>query len=1141
MKEGQSYKYSNLLDIISNISRIVRQNKTIDETLMEIVDVIPVNSNLSTPLSLRIVFNNVDYLSREYNNDFLYKESSFISTAGNKGKIQIYSKDKLDDPNNQLNSKNDYFIQNLVRIITNYINKFEKTSGLTSSIDIETNNNINEPVSSKFLQRFLNKYTYNRDIYHDLMPFKVKEILLISSLYDAYAIESEGRFSEHMLGQYGQLNLTSFPRITGVSTLNQALELLKYKHFELIIYMVGVDKITPLFVSEQIKKTFPYIPIFLLLNNSTETSYFTSKLENISYIDKLFTWNGDANIFFSMIKLLEDKINAENDTQLGRVRVILLVEDSPIFYSRYLSFLYKVVMEQTKRIIDDVSTDELYKVLRMRARPKLLLATNFEEATEIITKYREYITCLITDVKFEREGKFDENAGIKLLEYTQKKLKNLPTILQSSDDTYAKIADKYQSLFIHKYSDTLYHDFEHFITNYLGFGDFEFKDELGNTIAIASNMKEFESFLKKIPNESLLFHASRDHFSMWLMARGEIRAASIINVKKVDDFENAIELRKDLLQMLKDNRNERDTGNVIPYITNSEITEENVYTLAGGSLGGKGRGLAFIDALIHNFNFSKYIPDVKIRTPKTFIIGTQEFESFLKKNSIAPTLLIDNDYDEIKKQFIIGKLSNDLKKKLANLLETIEKPIAVRSSGMFEDSLTQPFAGIFETYLLPNNHPNIKIRIRQAEEAIKLVMSSVFSNTAKGYVKAIDFKIEEEKMAVIIQEVVGNTFDNLYYPHLSGVAQSYNFYPFAHMKPEEGFAIAAVGLGKYVVEGNKAYRFSPSYPSTEINSTKDQFKNSQVKFYAVDLSKENLNLLDGELAGLAENDMSVSEKQGTLKHLASVYNPDNNTVYPGISKPGPRIVNFANILKYNYISLAKTIDLVLKLGKDAMGTAIEIEYAVDLTKDKDGKASFYILQIKPLIQSGIECNIDLSTIDESSIILYSEKGMGNGLTENITDVIYADTDRFDKSETEEMAKEIEEFNDYMIEQDRKYILIGPGRWGTRDRWIGIPVKWHMISNAKVIVESSFDEFPLDASSGSHFFHNVTSMNVGYFTVQPELLVSYIKYNKLSEQKIIKKGKYFNHVRFNNPLSIKMDGKKRIYLIHENHDTVNSKE
>ncbi len=1131
--ESQSYKHLNLLEIISNINRIVRQNKSIDNTLLEIADAIPVFNNLSTPIYLRIVFKNKEYLSREFKDDYMCIETNFITITGNRGKIQICSKNNIDETNSLVISENDYFMKSLVKIITQYLNEFERSTTRNQKVGADANNTTNGPVSSRFLQRFLNKYTYNRDIYHDLMPFKVREILLISSLYDAYAIESEGRFSEHMLGQYGQLNLQSFPRITGASNLNQAMELLKHKHFELIIYMVGVDKITPLTVSEQIKKAYPFIPIFLLLNNSADTNYFNRKLENISYIDKLFTWNGDANIFFSMIKLLEDKINVENDTQLGKVRVILLVEDSPIYYSRYLSFLYKVVMEQTKRIIDDVSTDDLYKVLRMRARPKILLATNFEEATDIINKYREYMTCLITDVKFEREGKFDENAGIKLLEFTYKMLKNLPTILQSSDSSYGPVASEYQSLFIHKHSDTLYHDFEHFITNYLGFGDFVFKNSEGKIIAIASNMKEFERFLKKIPNESLLYHASRDHFSMWLMARGEIRAARIINLKKVDDFENALELRKDLLHMLKEYRNERDMGNVIPFISKNEITEENIYTLAGGSLGGKGRGLAFIDALIHNFNFSKFISDVKVRTPKTFVIGTHEFEAFLKNNQLTSVLIENNEYDEIKKHFINGQLSEELDKKLTSLLEVIKKPIAVRSSGMFEDSLTQPFAGIFETYLLPNNHPDIKVRISQAKDAIKLVMASVYSNAAKGYVKAIDYKIEEEKMAVIIQEVVGNKYGSLYYPHISGVAQSYNFYPFAHMKPEEGFAIAGVGLGKYIVEGNKAYRFSPKYPSTEISSTKSQFKNSQVKFYAVDLNKENLNLLDGELAGLSENDISMAEKQGTLKHLASVYNPDNNTIYPGIAKPGPRIVNFANILKYNYISLAKTIEIVLELGKDAMGTPIEIEYAVDLTKDEDGKASFYILQIKPLIQLGFDCNIDLATIDEDSTLLYSEKGMGNGHIDNITDVIYADVDRFNKSETEEMAKEIEEINNEMIKQDRKYVLIGPGRWGTRDRWIGIPVKWHMISNAKVIVESSLDEFPLDASSGSHFFHNVTTMNVGYFTVQPELLVSYIKYEKFARQQVISKGKYFNHIRFKKPLSIKMDGKKRIYLIHEN--------
>ena len=1130
MWESNSYKHSNLLDVLSRISNIVRSQKPIDETMMEIADSLHLQCSNISSSGICINYNNTQYVSQNFKKNNICLTSHFTTESDIRCKIEISSfkdKSKLSDKES---NENEYLLDNVVGILKKYLNDSDGTKIKVKGNKLKATKKSNGPVNSRFLQKFLNKYTYNRDIYHDLMPFKVKEILLISSLYDAYSIESEGRFSEHMLGQYGQLNLTSFPRITGASSLKQAMELMKAKNFEMVIYMVGVDKTTPLTICEHIKKEYPFIPIYLLLNNSSDISIFTNNAEEISFIDNIFTWTGDASIFFSIIKQLEDRINSDNDTQLGMVRIILLVEDSPIYYSRYLSFLYKVIMEQTKRIIDDVSTDELYKVLRMRARPKILLAKNYEEAAEIIDKYRQFLSCLITDVKFERNGEFDEKAGLRLLKYTQKKLKNLPTILQSSDSSYSSIAAENNSLFIHKHSDKLYKDFENFITNYLGFGDFTFKDEKENEIAVAANMKEFENLIKKIPDNSLLYHASRNHFSMWIMARGEIRAANIINKKRVDDFESAIELRNKLLFLLKEHRNERDTGNVIPYLPNTEISDENVYTLSGGSLGGKGRGLAFIDALIHNFNFEKFIPDVKVRTPKTFVIGTKEFESFIKENQLTTIMLENIKHEEIKKLFVKGNLSKELKQKLSHLLSIITKPIAVRSSGMFEDSLSQPFAGIFETYLLPNNNSKKSERLRQTEDAIKLVMASVFSTAAKGYVKAIDYKIEEERMAVVIQEVVGNKFGDVFYPHISGVAQSYNFYPFAHMKPEEGFAIAGVGLGKYVVEGNMAYRFSPSYPTTEINSTKDQLRNSQVKFYGVDMKKDNLNLLEGESAGLKECDISMAEKHGNLNHLASVYNPDNNTVYPGISKPGPRIINFANILKYKYISLAKTINTVLKLVHDAMGTAVEIEYAVDLKRDKDGNASFYILQIKPLIQTGFDCNINIKAIKNEDILLYTEKGMGNGFIDNVTDIIYADSNRFDKSKTEAMAKEIEVINDKMIKENRKYILIGPGRWGTRDRWIGIPVKWHMISNAKVIVETSFDGFPLDASSGSHFFHNVTSMNVGYFTVQPELLASYIKYDKIDKQNFIFKGKYFNHVRFTEPLQIMMDGKKRIYLI-----------
>ena len=444
----------------------------------------------------------------------------------------------------------------------------------------------------------------------------------------------------------------------------------------------------------------------------------------------------------------------------------------------------------------------------------------------------------------------------------------------------------------------------------------------------------------------------------------------------------------------------------------------------------------------------------------------------------------------------------------------------------------QPFAGIFETYLIPNNHPDLEVRLLQVMDAIKLVYASVFSKIARGYVEAINYKIEEEKMAIVIQEVVGNTYDEVYYPHISGVAQSYNFYPFSHMKPEEGFAVMAVGLGSYVVEGEKAYRFSPKYAGVEINSPKDQFKSSQVDFYAVDLQPQPLNLLEGEDAGLIKLDIDVAEKHGTLRHCASVYDIDNNRVVPGLSYPGPRIINFANILKYNYIPLSETIELVLDVVKEAMGSPVEIEFAIDLNKDDKSRASFYLLQIKPLIGNAEDYTIDESKINKSDVILFSDKGMGNGLINDITDIIYVDIDIFDKSRTNEMAEEIEKLNEEMIKENRKYILIGPGRWGTRDKWIGIPVNWTQISNAKVIVETSLEDFPLDASSGSHFFHNVTSLNVGYFSVQQELNDSYINWDKLRQEELINQTTFFRHIRFKKPLDVKMDGKKRMAVIQK---------
>lgn len=1125
------------LATLNKTSSIIKEGKPYEETLRKIAMILPSGWQYPEHTCARVSYDKLHVESAEFKETGWCQSQSFSTIDNKLGKIEVFYKKEFEDIDEGpfLREERDLIV-NLSGMVSGYLNSLlgkvilEKTKDSNIPIPPLEGKKGSEINSRKLLQQFLNKNNYDRDIYHDLMPFKVKEILLIANLYDAYSIEKEGRFSEHVLGEYHQLSLSSMPRITGVSTTEEAFELLYSKHFDLIIIMVGVDKVSPLTHSKVLKKEFPYIPIFLLLNNNSDISYFDTAARKLPSIDKIFIWNGESKVFFAMIKHVEDSINVNNDTQIGLIRVILLVEDSPIYYSRYLPMLYNIVLQQTKRIIDDVSTDELYKVLRMRARPKILLASNYEEAIDIFNRYRDFMLCLFTDVKFDHNGVQDPNAGFELAEFVRSKIKDLPMIIQSSDEENEEKAFQLNATFINKNSETLKQDFQSFITHYLGFGNFIYRDKDGRQIAVARSLKEFEMHLKTIPNESLIYHAKKNHFSLWLMARGEIRVAKIINPTKVSDFENPDLLRIYLVEVIQHFRNEQKRGKIVPFEESAIEDESNIVSLSGGNLGGKGRGLAFVNTLIHNFDFSKHIPNINIRAPKTSVIGTDEFEYFLERNMFLEKIMGESDYEQIKRWFLAGRVSEGLLKKLKKLLRHITKPIAVRSSGLFEDSLNQPFAGIFETYLLPNNHPDINVRLKQTVDAIKLVYASVFSKTARDYIQAINYKIEEEKMAVIIQEVVGHQHGNYFYPHFSGVAQSYNYYPFGHIKPEDGVANIAVGLGKYVVEGEKTHRFSPLFPELDNNSPKDQYLNSQVQFYAVDLQKENVNVLEGDTAGLKRLDIDDAEMHGTLKHSASTYDNFNNTIKPGLDQPGPRVVNFANILKYNYIPLAKTIEVVLDVVKDALGSPTEIEFAVDLNKDSNHKASFYLLQIKPLIGNAQDYEIDVDAIDMDKVVLYSQRGMGNGAVEDIYDAIFVDIDKFDKTKTELMVKEIEDLNAKMVKQGKKYVLIGPGRWGTRDRWIGIPVTWPQISNAKLIVETSLENFPLDASSGSHFFHNVTSMNVGYCSIMHESRESTLAWDILKKQKVIEETSFFMHVEFEKALSIKMDGRKRITLV-----------
>jgi len=1124
------------LAAINKTTAIIKEAKSIPDTLQHISFILKEAMQYPPYTSARITFDGKYYLSPSFKESDWILSQSFDCIDKRTGLLEIfYTKEFPDLYEGPFLKEERNLIDNISTMISGYINTEAAKYLITKT---EEEHSDEEYIGGPFvrvenrnlLNDYLNRNNADRDVYHDLMPFKVKEILLVANLYDAYNIEREGRFTEQIYDEYHQLNLSSMPRVTGVSSYDEAMKQLRSKHFDMIIVMVGVDKKTPIELSERVKKDFPYLSIFLLLNNDADIGFYEDQRENLHCIDKMFVWNGESQVFVAMIKSLEDRVNAENDTDVGLVRVILLVEDSAKYYSRYLPMLYQSVMAQTQRIIDDVTTDPQYKILRMRARPKILLASNYEEALTIYNRYKDYLLCLISDVKYKMDDVMDDKAGIKLVEQIRSELPNLPAILQSSEVSNSAYAEGLKCSFIEKNSDSLRQDIRAFIEEYLGFGDFVYKNIHGDAIVTAKSLREFEEHLYKIPAESIVFHANRNNFSLWLMARGEVKIAKMIARYKTTDFKSAEDIRAYLISMIHEFRNEKRKGKIVAFKSQPGFSAENIVSLSSGSLGGKGRGLAFINSMLYNLNLSSYVPGINVKAPMTAVIGVDEYMSFMERNNLLDRIKIASDYAEIQQLFLEGNLKSRLKNRVKHILSNFDKPLAIRSSGLFEDSLQQPVAGIFQTYLLPNSNSDLNIRLNQALDAIKLVYASVFSNESQTSIHGNNYSVDEERMGIVIQEVVGNVYGDYFYPHISGVAQSYNYYPYGHMKPEDGFAVLGVGLGKYVVDGEKAYRFSPAFPSSENNTAKDQFKNSQIEFYAINLKKEEVDLLEGDTAGLIRLDIDEAEDHGTLTHCASVYDADNDIVSPGLDKYGPRIVNFANILKFDYIPLAKTIRMVLEIVEEAMGSAVEIEFSVDLNKDEEGKSSFYILQIKPLVAGADDYNIDLDTVNPAESLMFSDKGMGNGLVDDITDVVFIDPDLFEKDMTQEIANKVAEINQKMDREDRNYILIGPGRWGTRDRWIGIPVKWKDISRSKLIVETSYKDYPLEASSGSHFFHNVTSMNIGYCSVYHHSTESHIDYEMLKKQKLVESDGAIKHVRFKEPITVKMDGKKRLVVV-----------
>ncbi|NLI74932.1 MAG: hypothetical protein GX442_00660 [Candidatus Riflebacteria bacterium] len=985
------------------------------------------------------------------------------------------------------------------------------------------------------ITEFFRKYKTNRDILHDLMPLRMREILLVAPPYDAFSLEHDAPLSEVIYDEYNQLNLANAPRIISVSSEEAAIQKMSGRRFDLVIVLSRIHRVDWLSLVDRFRRIDPQIPILLLLNDNAEVGFYGQNRHLVSGFDNVFVWNGNSEIFLAMVKLVEDRFNVANDTQIGLVRVILLVEDSIRYYSRYLPLLYREIVKQTHRLITEEHLDDMRKILRLRARPKVLLASSFEKAMKIYAQYKDYLLCVISDVAYPREGALDEQAGIRLIQELRRTSPDLPVLLQSSNPENARLAAENRVGFVNKNSESLADDLASFFYHKLGFGDFIFRDNGGREVARARTLPELKDCLGRIPTESVLYHASRDHFSAWLMARGEISIAQVVFKAKVQDFGHGEELRQFLVGLGEHVMRMNVAGQVVPFDEAylSDAWNRAVIRLAKGSLGGKGRGISFANTFLHDTPLVDQFPEVEIRIPQTAIIGVDEFTAFLGNNKLYKQALECQDHEALKRRFLMGSLSPDLIDRLQRYLDRARYPLAIRSSGLLEDSQTHPLAGLYQTFFLPNNSPDPVIRLNQVMEAVKLVYASVYSPTARAYFEAIGYKIEEERMAIVIQEVVGSPHGTRYYPHVSGVAQSYNFYPIGYLEPTDGVAQVAMGLGRYVVGGEPCFRFCPAYPEVEFTLPQQQARHSQRHFYALDMGAEHPDLFTGDAATLVTLQTDDAGPDGTLPHLVSTFDHTEDRLRIGLGDgKGLKVLTFAPILKLKTFPLAPILHELLDYLKASMDTPVEIEFAVNLEPGGSAKPTFYLLQIKHLGLDERDCTIDAGSLSRDDLFLYSEKCLGNGVDGGLCDLVWADPDRFDRAHTQEMAREVEELNEDLRRAGRKYLLMGPGRWGTRDRWLGIPVTWPQISLARAIVEYEIEGFAVEASQGSHFFHNITSMNIGYFTVPTGNSGGFIDWDWVRRQPVVKRTARFVHTRVPVPFAMVMDGRQRLGVIHK---------
>ena len=963
----------------------------------------------------------------------------------------------------------------------------------------------------------------------NLMNKRIYNVLLIATKYDAFMLEDDGRVDEQIFNEYTSLSLRYPPRFTQVTTEEEALAELKDRNFELIICMPNMDHRDIFSAAKEIKVHYPNIPIVVLTPFSKEVSKRVAN-EDLSAIDYVFSWLGNTDLLLAIIKLIEDKMNAPEDVASVGVQIILLVEDSIRFYSAALPHLYKFVLEQSQEFSKEALNDH-QRTLRMRGRPKIKLARNYEEAIRIFEQYKDNILGIVSDMSFMREGVKDPFAGYKFGQYVRKTGLIIPFILESSEASNVVYAKELSASFIDKNSKSYPQDLRKKIMQRFGFGDFVILNpHTKEEIMRIKDLKDLQVKIFQIPDDSLVYHLSRNHFSRFFYSRAMFPPAEVLKHVDVSDYKNMDEARRLIFDLIVQYRRMKNAGVVAIYQKERFDEYSNFARIGDGSLGGKGRGLAFIGAMIKRYPKLDH-ENFQVNIPKTVVICTDIFDEFMETNELYPIALSDVDDATILKYFLHASLPKRLIEDLMAFFDVVKSPIAVRSSSLLEDSHYQPFAGIYSTYMVPKIEDKYEM-LRTVSNAIKAVYASVFYRDSKAYMTATSNIIDQEKMAVVLQEVIGTRYNNHFYPTISGVARSLNFYPIGNEKAEDGIANIALGLGKYIVDGGVTLRFSPRHPHNilQMSSVDFALKETQTRFYALDLNNMAENFDTDDAFNLVKLNLKNAESEGSLKYIVSTYDPYDQIIRDGFYPGGRKIISFVNILQHDVFPLAQTLDQILHIGQDEMGRPIEIEFAVNMDINDPKKATFYLLQIRPIVDNKEVMEEDLSQVKNEDTILSSTSVLGHGIVNDVKDIIYVKSEAFNSANNQLIAYEIEKLNREFTERSESYVLVGPGRWGSSDHWLGIPVKWPHISNARVIVECGLENYRIDPSQGTHFFQNLTSFGVGYFTINPFKGDGWFDEEYLNNIPAVKETQYLRHVRLEKPMIIKMDGKRSLGVV-----------